>query len=314
MVAFDALATEGHDAFVDDVFNRHGDFDLVLLAFGVLGDQDEAERDTEAALAVLRTNFVGAASVALPVARRLRAQGHGTLLVLSSVAGERARRANFVYGSSKAGLDAFCQGLGDSLVGTGARVVVVRPGVRPHEDDRRPGAGAAVHHAGGGRRRRGAGPGEGRRDDLGAAAAAVRDERDAPPAPAAVAPDRRMSGEAPPLAAFDLDGTLTRRDTLLPFLHRAVGRGRTYRALLASSLPLARAAAFGGAHRDVAKAAVLRGVLAGAPLDGLAEAAEVVRRPRRGAKGCGPTCGNGSTGTGRRATSSSSSRRPPSCT
>ena len=79
---------------------------------------------------------------------------------------------------------------------------------------------------------------------------------------------------ARPLAAFDLDGTLTHRDTLLPFLHRAVGRGRTYRALLASSLPLARAAAFGGAHRDVAKAAVLRGVLAGAPLDGLAEAAE----------------------------------------
>lgn len=81
-------------------------------------------------------------------------------------------------------------------------------------------------------------------------------------------------GEARPLAAFDLDGTLTDRDTLLPFLRRAVGRGRTYRALLASSLPLARAAAFGGAHRDAAKAAVLRGVLAGTPLDGLTEAAE----------------------------------------
>lgn len=126
--AFDALATEGHDAFVDDIFSRQGDFDLVILAFGVLGDQEEAERDTEAALTVLRTNFVGAASVALPIARRLRTQGHGTLLVLSSVAAERARRANFVYGSSKAGLDAFCQGLGDSLVGSGARVVVVRPG------------------------------------------------------------------------------------------------------------------------------------------------------------------------------------------
>ena len=128
VVAFDALAPDGHDAFVDDVFGRYGDFDLVLLAFGILGDQEEAERDTETALAVLRTNFVGAVSVALPVARRLRAQGHGTLLVLSSVAAERARRVNFVYGSSKAGLDAFCQGLGDSLVGSGARVVVVRPG------------------------------------------------------------------------------------------------------------------------------------------------------------------------------------------
>ena len=128
VVAFDALATDGHDAFVDDVFARHGDIDLVLVAFGILGDQEEAERDTGAALAVLRTNFVGAASVALPAARRLRAQGHGTLVVLSSVAAERARRANFVYGASKAGLDAFCQGLGDSLVGTGVRVVVVRPG------------------------------------------------------------------------------------------------------------------------------------------------------------------------------------------
>jgi phosphatidylglycerophosphatase C len=87
-----------------------------------------------------------------------------------------------------------------------------------------------------------------------------------------------MSDPAPsfrPLAAFDLDGTLTRRDTLMPFLVRAVGAGRAYRAVLASSLPLARAAAFGGEHRDAAKVAVLRGVLAGIPYAGLAEAAEV---------------------------------------
>ena len=58
----------------------------------------------------------------------LRRQGHGRIVVLSSVAGERARRSNFVYGSSKAGLDAFCQGLGDSLAGTGVRLLVVRPG------------------------------------------------------------------------------------------------------------------------------------------------------------------------------------------
>lgn len=128
VVAFDALATDTHDALVDDIFSRHDDIDCVILAFGVLGDQEQGERDTEAALAVLRTNFIGGASVALPIARRFRAQGHGTLLVLSSVAAERARRANFIYGSSKAGLDAFCQGLGDSLAGTGARVVVVRPG------------------------------------------------------------------------------------------------------------------------------------------------------------------------------------------
>jgi HAD superfamily hydrolase (TIGR01490 family) len=84
-----------------------------------------------------------------------------------------------------------------------------------------------------------------------------------------------MSGPgARPLAAFDLDGTLTRRDTLLPFLHRAVGRDRAYRALLASSLPLARAAALSGPHRDRAKAAVLQRLLAGMPLAELAAAAE----------------------------------------
>ena len=67
-------------------------------------------------------------SAALAVADRLRRQGHGTLVVLSSVAGVRARADNYVYGSTKAGLDAFAQGLGDALVGSGARVMVVRPG------------------------------------------------------------------------------------------------------------------------------------------------------------------------------------------
>ena len=77
-----------------------------------------------------------------------------------------------------------------------------------------------------------------------------------------------------PLAAFDLDGTLTRRDTLMPFLLRAIGRDRTYRALLACSVPLARAAALGGPHRDRAKAVVLQRVFGGLPLAPLAEAAE----------------------------------------
>lgn len=127
-VAFDATATETHDAFVADVFDRFGDFDLVLLAFGVLGDQDRAEREGAAAVELARVNYVGAVSVAVPVAQRLRVQGHGTLVALSSVAGERARRSNFVYGSTKAGMDAFLQGLADSLEGTGARVMIVRPG------------------------------------------------------------------------------------------------------------------------------------------------------------------------------------------
>jgi len=127
-VAFDADETDGHERFVDEMFERDGDLDLVLLAFGVLGDQEEAERDPSAAVAVGHTNYLGAMSVLLRVARRLERQGHGTIVVLSSVAAERARRGNFVYGSSKAALDAFAQGLADSLVGTGVDVMVVRPG------------------------------------------------------------------------------------------------------------------------------------------------------------------------------------------
>ena len=127
-VAFDATATATHDQFVADTVAAVGDIDLVLLAFGVLGDQDEAERHADATRAIIETNFVGAASIAVPIAQQLTTQGHGTFVVLSSVAGERARRSNFVYGSSKAGMDAFFQGLGDSFVGTGARVMIVRPG------------------------------------------------------------------------------------------------------------------------------------------------------------------------------------------
>ena len=128
VVGFDAEATDTHAALVDDLFDRFGDFDVVLVTFGVLGNQSDAEADASLALEIARINYLGTISVAVPVAQRLTQQGHGTLVALSSVAGERARRSNFVYGSSKAGMDAFLQGLGDSLVGTGVRVMVVRPG------------------------------------------------------------------------------------------------------------------------------------------------------------------------------------------
>lgn len=128
VVPFDAADTETHTALVEDLFDRFGDFDVALIAFGVLGDQAAAEHDAAAALEIARINYLGTVSVAVPVANRMKAQGHGTIVALSSVAGERARRSNFVYGSSKAGMDAFLQGLGDSLVGTGVKVMIVRPG------------------------------------------------------------------------------------------------------------------------------------------------------------------------------------------
>jgi decaprenylphospho-beta-D-erythro-pentofuranosid-2-ulose 2-reductase len=127
VVDFDARDTVSHAAVIDAVFDR-GDIDVVILAFGVLGDQAVLEEDPAAAVDLVTTNYVGAVSAGLLVAGRMRAQGHGRLVVLSSVAGDRARRANFIYGSSKAGLDAFAQGLGDALAGSGVSVHVIRPG------------------------------------------------------------------------------------------------------------------------------------------------------------------------------------------
>jgi decaprenylphospho-beta-D-erythro-pentofuranosid-2-ulose 2-reductase len=89
----------------------------------------EFESDPNLAVQIATTNYTGAVSSGLHVARRLRQQGHGSLVVISSVAGDRARRSNYVYGSTKAGLDAFAQGLGDALQGSGAHVMVVRPGM-----------------------------------------------------------------------------------------------------------------------------------------------------------------------------------------
>ncbi len=127
-VTFDATDLGAHRATVGGIFDRLGDIDLVVAAAGLLGDQSVLEHDPEQAAELITTNFTGMVSVLLTVADRMRRQGHGRIVVLSSVAGERARRANFVYGASKAGLDTFAQGLGDALVGSGVGVTVVRPG------------------------------------------------------------------------------------------------------------------------------------------------------------------------------------------
>jgi decaprenylphospho-beta-D-erythro-pentofuranosid-2-ulose 2-reductase len=126
-VAFDALDPSGHEETLGKIF-AEGDIDMVLIAFGVLGDQAHDEARPLSAVRVAQTNYTGAVSSGLVCAGALQAQGHGSLVVLSSVAGERARRSNFIYGSSKAGLDAFAQGLGDAVHGTGVHVMVVRPG------------------------------------------------------------------------------------------------------------------------------------------------------------------------------------------
>jgi decaprenylphospho-beta-D-erythro-pentofuranosid-2-ulose 2-reductase len=105
-----------------------GDIDIAVIAFGQLGDQQQLAGDPDAAAALARVNYVAPVAVGTVLANQLRGQGHGVIEALSSVAGERARASNFVYGSTKAGFDAFFSGLADSLAGTGVSVLVVRPG------------------------------------------------------------------------------------------------------------------------------------------------------------------------------------------
>jgi decaprenylphospho-beta-D-erythro-pentofuranosid-2-ulose 2-reductase len=126
-VRFEAADLASHAATFDEVF-ADGDVDVVVAAFGVLGDQAEAERDPAAAAEVAHVNYTASVSALTHAAERLRAQGHGALVVLSSVAAQRARRSNYVYGSSKAGLDAFTSGLQLALADSGVQVLLVRPG------------------------------------------------------------------------------------------------------------------------------------------------------------------------------------------
>ncbi len=100
----------------------------MILAVGLLGGQAGLETDRALARDVMRVNFLGSGSLLIAALGALRAQGRGTIVVLSTVAAERARKSNAIYGAAKAGLDALAQGLADSLTGTGVRVLVVRPG------------------------------------------------------------------------------------------------------------------------------------------------------------------------------------------
>jgi decaprenylphospho-beta-D-erythro-pentofuranosid-2-ulose 2-reductase len=124
---FDATALGSHAELIEQAFG-HGDVDLVISAAGVLTPQEILDDDPVQAGLLVETNFTGHVTTLLAAAGRLQDQGHGTIVVLSSVAALRPRRANFVSGSAKAGLDSFARGLADRLHGTGVRVLLVRPG------------------------------------------------------------------------------------------------------------------------------------------------------------------------------------------
>jgi decaprenylphospho-beta-D-erythro-pentofuranosid-2-ulose 2-reductase len=126
-VDLDARDHESHAATIDRAF-AGGDIDIAVIAFGLLGDPEQAWRDPDLALELAEVNYTAPVHLGVLLSQRMQAQGHGWIVALSSVAGERVRRSNFVYGSTKAGLDGFFLGLGEALREYGVRVLVVRPG------------------------------------------------------------------------------------------------------------------------------------------------------------------------------------------
>lgn len=124
-IEFDATDFDSHPAVFDKI---EGDIDVAIVAFGILGDNEEQWQNQAKAVQAAQVNYTGAVSVGVLLAERMKAQHHGTIVALSSVAGVKVRRSNFVYGSTKAGFDGFFTQLGEALREFGVHVLVVRPG------------------------------------------------------------------------------------------------------------------------------------------------------------------------------------------
>jgi decaprenylphospho-beta-D-erythro-pentofuranosid-2-ulose 2-reductase len=108
--------------------DKLGGLDHVVLAYGMLGDQALAAGDADMAQAIIDVNFRSAAAWSLAVADILERQGRGSLVVLGSVAGDRGRRSNYIYGAAKAGLATLVEGISHRFGATGPRAVIVKPG------------------------------------------------------------------------------------------------------------------------------------------------------------------------------------------
>jgi len=122
---FDALDIDSHEHFVSLLPKLPN---VVVCAVGYMGVQEENERDLLTAVNVLRTNFEGPAGILAVLANRFEQRGSGTLVGISSVAGERGRAKNYIYGSAKAGFTAFLSGLRNRLAKKGVHVITVLPG------------------------------------------------------------------------------------------------------------------------------------------------------------------------------------------
>jgi decaprenylphospho-beta-D-erythro-pentofuranosid-2-ulose 2-reductase len=132
LVDFDAVDTASHPKVIDAASSDEGggprDIDVAIVAFGLLGNAEELWQNQRKAVQIAEINYTAAVSVGVLIGEKMRAQGFGRIIAMSSAAGERVRRSNFVYGSTKAGLDGFYLGLSEALREYGVRVLVIRPG------------------------------------------------------------------------------------------------------------------------------------------------------------------------------------------
>lgn len=128
VIDFDALDTASHPKVIDQAWSK-GDVDVAIVAFAVDFDAEQLWQDQHKAVLAASINYTASVSVGVLLGEKMKAQAYGRIIVMSSVAGERVRRSNFVYGSTKAGLDGFYLGLGEALREFGPRVTVVRPGM-----------------------------------------------------------------------------------------------------------------------------------------------------------------------------------------
>lgn len=128
-VPFEATELGSHRTLVKQAQELGGPISVAVVAFGILGDQHRAESEETHAAEIATLDYTAQVSMLTVLADELREQtGPATMVAFSSIAGWRARRANYVYGSTKAGLDAFCQGLSDALHGSHIRLITARPG------------------------------------------------------------------------------------------------------------------------------------------------------------------------------------------
>jgi len=127
LIDFEATDPDSHPKMIEQAF-ADGDVDVAIVAFGILGDAEELWQNQSKAVLAAEINYTAAVSVGVLLAEKMRAQGFGQIIAMSTVAGERVRRSNFVYGSTKAGLDGFYLGLSEALREHGVRVLVIRPG------------------------------------------------------------------------------------------------------------------------------------------------------------------------------------------